>query len=1539
MANEIKRYTLDISNVTENGVACDNPTVTILSTTSNVAVNCIEGCSYEVSSLENLQDQCITFLVECEDCGSCPAEEVTVCFCSNDDDCGACEKCEDGICVSRCPDKFCKNDVCVDCLDNNDCPDGFVCTVDGCICPSGIVVDGRCVECDSSTPLENCQVCVDGQIVAQDCGSLNCNPKTGICQECVDNSHCSSNTDGRTCCKSGKCSCCDGFQFDEVLGKCVEKPKCIDSEDCGPCEDCNGGICVPRECPEDYVCNPETDDCEYNPCPNQPCENGAECGPDCGCGADGFCKPCSELSCNNNDCANTLGCGCVGANCAPTGGCSGSCDNGYDCGPGCTCYKGECVSCSNFSCTDNDCDNRPGCECNAGKCGPGGPGTSNNACLDKFELKKDVANCNLTANLRLQKGCPCSTITAAVIPTSNEIGDNYVTTVTVNLHKGQGDPSVLPRLGDTSNSAIADNEKPLSGTIALDLITTYEELNSNGQKIAEKTVKTSNIGGVLGFSGVDTNTTDSFNIPAIGSFIDPGTDRKRVLKNELVVRQSGNFDFPNTCTYSDIKEIYRYTITANGWAEQAIAEMVTDDTRVPRFTWYRSEDNVFSASEIIRDLYITTQNAGFFSDTLYGPDNWTPGSKQILAGDEGLLIPNRYYQVINDCSCNPAVSSDIMFFCASDIQNLNEPTLTNCGRKVTLVGNPQVCNVNQDLTQFDDIDGQPYDIDLSVRWRLYVNDELITTFRHDKASNQLKTVAIAGETVDTSNGLSFSGYNYTAQEAIRSLRIEQNNGNCIKEFEFDNETIIPEIATSCENANGTITAKFAIAGYVDNTVTATAVSIFGETPTTDGNFIIFSNLSSDKVYTYTATFSNGCTYTDTFVDSCCQEELFTVEENCKTDGTVDVTVLPNVQGVSIEVTDDFVSYTPSNGVYNLPNGRYTVIGRLNDECVKEEVIRPNCCEAGTIKIDSVTASPFCSSDGATVKVTGTPGVQFTLGFITTAVVPVVGNVEVCNPFASNQVIPASGVALANLAPGYYEAVAGTTGEPIDITFRLCSVSNPGTDCEVEIEVEQLNSVVYPEIQVVSESTSCNNDATEWTLTLTTQYANSAVLTSGTGSLNFANNIVTVSGIPSGESVTLTFTGASGVCNKTYTKSLTCNCTPPVTPVITGDLTYCEGDPLPSQTATNSQAGYTLQVSTNGTDWTSLGGFTYTPPSAGTYYFRYFIPATNCPGQSVTRVISLDATPIITSTELLDSCTKLKMVLSGNHIVGTTTVLYNSADCSSNGTSLTNPQINGNIVTYTIPASVTLNQTSWSVKYGECSCKVIDTVTSGCDQDCDCTLELIEDPDNNCNLRVLMNDGVGEGCSNYDLLEIRDSLNSLIYSTDETVGAPAPGDNYQEDIGPEGNFESLLGGALNQGNYTATLTGVGCPTITASHSLVCDCDPDISVSVDSATCDGGGPLCGAELSVVDPNCEPTCSNLAINVSGITQSEFDNATMSFVQNPGGMTISLTSSAHDQLLFSVSGASGTSCGQLTIVEVNIYACGSEVPAHTFQIAWVNC
>lgn len=1399
--------TICLTDITKQGVACDCPRIK-LNPIQGVAQNCVvaNGC-FDVQVPEDISpNTCIEGYIICEDCGKCPAKYFKICLCDDNLDCPACHTCVNGLCVAYCTDsQYCLEGQCVEC--EEECPNGKVCLNGKCQCPSDKPFEdahGNCVSCLTSENCPACTECIGGKCLPIACDKGVCNPETGICQDCINSGHCADRTDGRNCCnEDGKCDCCDGYYFDVVQGKCIQNPQCTKDTDCPPCSICVDGLCVPIECPDGYICDPDTGDCVFNPCPNQPCNNGAECGPDCGC-FEGQCVPCRNLQCNTDECAKALGCECYGTVCAPTSGCSGNCSTGYDCGQGCTCYQGQCVPCSNFPCIPDECSSRPGCQCNGQNCA----GTGKTGCTDTFELIKIDEGCDLEARLNVKKNCPCPSITVGITPSSISQTNDYKTSVQISLHKGKGLFTTLPKLGDVNNANIAENERPRIGTICMDLVVEYDEFDSNNVKIATRTTLIP-VGGNMSFANADTVNSAEFLIPKIGSTL---SQNQIVSSVKLRIKQCGIFDFPNSCTYSENvgETLYQYNVASDNWNAQAQGEINTDDKRYPRFTWYRSEDNVFTSDEIIRDLYIEPSSTGIYIDTLYGPNLWNPIDKQNLNSPEGLLIPNRFYQVVNDCSCSPVVSSEKIFFCESDIINLPEPTLLQCGRRLVLNGDPKVCDVNKDLTAFTDINGSNY-TGGSSQWTLYVNGDAVETFTFNNAANELRTP----------EGLEFESYTYNHDENITNVVIEQDGSKCRTEFNFDSSDIIPAVSTSC--VLGKIEAKFVVEGYIGG-VTLESVVINGYANSYDGTYFVFSQMESDVEYTYTANFSNGCTYTGTFIDTCCQKDLVETQINCNSDGTFDLIVLPNINGLEITLTDQFGTIYPLSG---LTSGvSYTLTAKLNDNCITTKSITTDCCTAGSIRIDSIDPSPFCNSgELVIVKVSGTPGVTFSLGLVTVTSQPVVGNVEVCSPFATDQVIPSHGFVQVPYGLFSEDSFVNQAGTPQDITVAICSVSNPGADCEVEVEVERMNAVVYPDIDYGVFTPVCSEDNTEYSISFPTTRVVTA--TTNVGNLTFNNNLVNVTNIPNGETVTIELGGENGICTRTFETTITCNAALPPAPEMVGPNVFCEGDTIGTQTANNIIVGYELQVSTDQVNWTALGGATYVPPSAGTYYFRYSESGVIGPVSSVT--VGVYGGPSIGSTSVIENCTKIQLNLNANHAIGTNVQLYNAASCAgSPAASLVNPQISGNVVTYVVPAGVNLDSSSWSVKYGECSCAAIDTVTPGCGSDCDCVVELREDPSNDCELELEMN---GSGCGTYNLIEIKDSSDTLVFTANN------PTDNYLEHIGPNGDFSPLIP-LVDQEEYTVTVSGPSCDSKQASHTLDClscdNCPTSLTVDIGVAS---------------------------------------------------------------------------------------------------------
>lgn len=311
----INRFSVDYSTIIDPGSVCSNPTITY-AFPQNITIPCSDSNSVDIEiNTDVAGPYCLTFIIDCSDsCSTCPPIEVTKCFCVNPDDCENCANCESNVCVSRCPGQYCDNDTCVDCDEDHPCPQNQECSQGVCRCPADKPIkraDGKCVECLDGQDLGPCRVCIDGTIVSTDCPNGVCNPITGDCQECYNNTHC---TEPNQCCNEvGVCDCCPGYMLDPVTNECVLNPPCTNAQYCidhfGPCYYCTEDGCQPKVCPNGGICDPNTGECQP-PCVNGVCPEGSGC-------LNGRCVPCSELSCSGVGelCQFAAGCQCVGNAC------------------------------------------------------------------------------------------------------------------------------------------------------------------------------------------------------------------------------------------------------------------------------------------------------------------------------------------------------------------------------------------------------------------------------------------------------------------------------------------------------------------------------------------------------------------------------------------------------------------------------------------------------------------------------------------------------------------------------------------------------------------------------------------------------------------------------------------------------------------------------------------------------------------------------------------------------------------------------------------------------------------------------------------------------------------------------------------------------------------------------------------------------------------------------------------------------------------------------------------------------------------------
>jgi hypothetical protein len=571
-------------------------------------------------------DSCIEGWVHFDDaCTDCDPIYFKRCFCSSDTDCGACEECILGVCQSECPVDFvCKNDKCIQCDDVIKCPDGQICKDGKCVCAPGTFYSNeykRCVECDSTTVFnDKCKSCLGGHIVQVDCYGA-CDPATGVCVDCIKNSDCDINTDGRNCCDNKECKCCSGTVWNPTLNKCVED--CKDTK-CPTCERCGPEGCEPIKCPAGFKC--VEGECIEWGCKETTCSNGADCGKGCGCD-NGKCVPCKILNCATNQCASTLGC-----ECASNGICQGSdkCDTTYCDGfspcltDGCTCYEYYCVDCNNFSCTTGECAAQLGCKCSNGKCvdDPNGGSGGGDGCTDQFILSADCgAECKLKATL-ISGPCKCDPVKFEVKPTTA----NGKTTVNVEMYKGTA------KYKEYKDAKTIGNNEMVTGQVMI--FVTYTK---PGAKTEQLTLE----------ANIKDNVVQSVEIPER-----PGYTMSFTVQNKGIKITN------NSCTDYDDEQIATYSAAdiLAGVVKENMSKDSTSDRR-PLFTWYKN--NVLIKKDFPKG------SSGNYEDFIDDPKLATLGDNFIVK---------------SECGCSTTTGLSNLEFCCLDV---TIPT-TNCGRGADL---------------------------------------------------------------------------------------------------------------------------------------------------------------------------------------------------------------------------------------------------------------------------------------------------------------------------------------------------------------------------------------------------------------------------------------------------------------------------------------------------------------------------------------------------------------------------------------------------------------------------------------------------------------------------------------------------------------------------------------------------------------------------------------------------------------------------------------------------------------------------------------
>ena len=959
---------------------CSKLRVEILSE-NGVEIACEdEGC-IKVKLKEGSTNHCIEFFVFCEDCGSCPPKYIKKCFCKVDTDCADCEKCNElGVCESKCkPTEFCVGDKCVECDPTHPCPNGKICKDGKCICPQGkFEYLGKCVECTPNTPLGKCRVCVNGVIQPIPCDG-GCDEIDG-CVECIKTGDCANRTDGRNCCNDKKCECCPGFIYDYELKKCVPKPPCTSDEECGPCKKCTPLGCVDVICPDKFKCDPLVNDCIPDPCNSAPCDNGTDCGKDCGC-KDKICTECAKLSCE--ECAKTLGCVCnpITNLCEKDNKCDETpCETKHDCSQDCGCDKSVCQECSNFSC--EECAKRPGCKCVNGKC----VGDGDRGCKDTFTLAPNKCDASLTAKLIKAQPCSCETITSKVVI---EAGLSNV--IKLSIRKGFGDFNALLPLLDPAALNNSETENQLT---SLDVKLTLTALDVNGIQVkAPNSV-------IKSYTSINENTQlGAINVSGLTQ-VQIGKIAKVKLTVSIV-----NLKFrDNKCSYEDkvlFEDLFNPSFTAttvtfksDDLAEQVVkyAELSSSDFRDPLFVWYRSKNSAFGVENIIRKKYVSLTN-GSYTDKL---------------GLEEGFLPKFDYRVEPGCTCaSPATLEDVVI-----CEDLDLPIkLLQCNTKLEFTDDIKLCDLSNTSmypyqnrgsilkpNTFDDV---AY---ASVSFDLLINGVKKATFTADDKKilyrPSLTKQSVKGYMID----------NGTEPITSVSLVVEVDGVvKCeVKENFPEAPIVFPKITTTCNEDSSEISVKFdANANHpltkvvFNNGITANFIS---NTATV--------LVDKDGDYVFDLYFLNSCVKQLKQSIVCCDKKAITISKSSIdttpiTESTLTSSassLIPfegayykiNTKGYSsfVKPTTDFGTVTndkqlflSADQVRSIANSgsRSITVSIEENDCKKEVVL-----VVKVLNVSLTVSDPSCLEGKITL--TGTEGYTYTLGTYS-GVLPSSGFVE------------------------------------------------------------------------------------------------------------------------------------------------------------------------------------------------------------------------------------------------------------------------------------------------------------------------------------------------------------------------------------------------------------------------------------------------------------------------------------------------------------------------------------------------------------------
>lgn len=1188
------RFTITI-NATLNGKTCKNPQIEFIQG-SDVIYPCeISGNQITIETLPGTNpNACIEGYIKCDDdCLNCPPQYFKKCLCNDVTLLNSCQICKDGLIEEICtPEEIAA---------------GKICSPNGCICPPDKPITdpntGQCVVCITGTisPTNPCQICIAGGWVIVDCGPN---------ERCVN----------------GECECIPPYVKDPLTGECKLKDECLDDEDCPTCKTCILGKCEPVVCPEGFQCI--NDEC-VPACTNVNCNNGADCGENCGC-LDGKCVPCTILSClDEASCQAALGCKCTGDDCVPVDNCNQNCEDNPCVDPGCTCYNGECVNCENFPCTDAEggCNSYYNCQCNdEGKCEGG------KDCEDTFELKKkevcSADGCELEAVYNTKNKCMCDPIVFRVINSKTCFAQN---------------------------PDFPDNPPSLQGNNLFEIFvemfkrgTQYSQFKTSSV-FSEDEVVTGSIKVVVNAGGVTlptltstitaNNTIPTIGVPIPTSFPD---EKNKVVKVSVFTESIKVTD--NDCINYENKEIATYEIDLNAPQSVICAKLNSyiksqsfkledsTSTKKPLIVWYRTSGDDFGATRVsltntdyaakghFRRKYLTGV-AGSFSDKISKPE-------------EGLLNNFRYKTTI-DCGCegaNVATTGDVVIYCCPKDWTI-VPDGNSCGKKVTIKAFTN-CSVNNPFldsakypsqsitTYFISINGKaPKKLDV------YPNEDIVLT-----ETEPIKSLAF------------YQGYAGSTSKPPVVTKA------CEKSYNFN--PVLPDftVNTSLACTDGVITVEVPSTGPAASSVTLkleTYLNTLNLKPTSNprifttvnsgpngagSNAEIATEIKKSNTAKVTVNFVGGCTNTKEIPYTCAGRIDTEAEPTTYARGTCPgggdnpkIVVTPSGFGDNVVYSLNGGAFQTSNEFLNVPAGVYTVTAKETINGVESIATSTITIEAPIVPTVSLSPASICVGGSSTLTITGAIGSVFKVYspsnlLLSTVTVGNTGSVTVPG-------LTAPGNYTVTLDPGAPDKSCSPFSQTVNLSVG-------GTQLTPQIEIQPGTYCVGQPVPFRIVDGGAN-------ATYNVSSLGTGTVTSPLQANQFAYNGVFT---PSTTTGFIQITGVDGTCNTTTNPQITVSTTQG--PVVTSATAICQ---------VNNQ--HTVTVVATGATGVTIGGVAATNTSPNTWQ------RTNITGLTEADIVVTNGSCNITQTVQLQNClcpTGSVFVTTGGDTCGQglTTIDYN-----------------------------------------------------------------------------------------------------------------------------------------------------------------------------------------------------------------------------------------------------------------------------------------